>query len=103
MIGLRVIIPEAEVDLGADSAIAFCFHKHARSSGHTGSVEDQCSQPASPSGFGYAWTDPGFCSDSRAGLWETGFQKRKPGPAWVTCRPQVINSNLNLQQVISTD
>ena len=31
-----------------------------------------------------------------AGLWESGFPKQKPDPAWVTCRPQVCNPNLNL-------
>ena len=60
-------------------------------------------QPASPSGFGYGRTDPGFFRDGRAGLWETGFPKKKPGRAWVTCRPQVFNPNLNLQKAISTD
>ena len=30
-----------------------------------------------------------------------GFQKRKPGPAWVTCRPQVINPGLQTQRAIS--
>jgi len=40
VIGLRVIIPEAEVYLGPDSAIPFGFHKHAGSSGHTGPMED---------------------------------------------------------------
>jgi len=64
---------------------------------------EQCSQPASPSGFGYGRTDPGFFRDGRAGLRETGFPKKKPGPAWVTCRPQVFNPNLNLQKAISTD
>ena len=42
----------------------------------------QCSQPASPSGFGYGRTDPGFFRDGRAGLWETGFPKKsraRPG------------------------
>ena len=40
MIGLGVIIAEAEFDYGADSALAFCFHKHAGSSAHTGPMED---------------------------------------------------------------
>jgi len=38
--GLGVIIPEAEVYHGADSAIAFGFHKHAGSFEHTGCMED---------------------------------------------------------------
>jgi len=40
VIGLGVIISEAEVYHGSDSAIAFGFHKHAGSSGHTGPMED---------------------------------------------------------------
>jgi len=31
------------------------------------------------------------------------FQKKKPGPAWVTCRPHVFNPNLNPQKAISTE
>ena len=40
VIGLGVIIAEAEFDYGADSALAFCFHQHAGSSAHTGPMED---------------------------------------------------------------
>jgi len=40
VIGLGVIIPNAEIYQGSDSAIAFCFHKHAGSSRHTGPMED---------------------------------------------------------------
>jgi len=40
VIGLGVIIPEAEVYQGSDSAIAFGFHKHASFCGHTGPMED---------------------------------------------------------------
>jgi len=40
VIGLSVIIPESEVYQGADSPIAFGFHEHASSSGHTGPMED---------------------------------------------------------------
>jgi len=40
VIGLCVIIPEAEVYQGADADVPFCFHKHAGSSGHTGPMED---------------------------------------------------------------
>ena len=40
VIGLGVIIAEAEFDYGADSALAFCFHKHDGSSAHTGPMED---------------------------------------------------------------
>ena len=41
----------------------------------------QCWQPASRSGFGYGQTDPGIFRDGQAGLWETGFPKKKPGLA----------------------
>jgi len=40
VVGPCVIIPEAEVPLGADSAIAFCFDKHAGSSRYTSPMED---------------------------------------------------------------
>jgi len=39
VIGLGVIIAEVEVYQGTDSAITFCFHQHAGSSGHTGLME----------------------------------------------------------------
>ena len=48
---------------------SFLSHLHSR-----------CSQPASPSGFGYGRTDPGFFRDGRAGLWESGFPKKKARP-----------------------
>ena len=38
--GLCIIIPEAEVYQGADTSIAFCCHKDAGSSRHTGPMED---------------------------------------------------------------
>jgi len=40
VIGLGVIIPQAGVYQEAESAMTFCFHKHAGSSWHTGPMED---------------------------------------------------------------
>jgi len=58
--------------------------------------------PASPSGFGYGRTDPGFFRDGWAGLWETGFSKQKPGPGW-PAGTRIVNPNLNAQKGISAD
>jgi len=44
----------------------------------------QRSQADSPAGFGHGRADPAFLRDNRAGLWEKGFLKPKPGPAWIT-------------------
>ena len=41
----------------------------------------------------------------KAGLWESSFPKKMPGSAWVTCRLQIFNPNLNpiLQIKVNVD
>jgi len=53
--------------------------------------------------LGTAGLAQAFSETAGPGCWQPAFQKKKPGLAWVTCRPQVFNPNLNPQNAISTD
>jgi len=57
----------------------------------------QCSQPVSPSGFGYGRTELGFFRDGRAGLWESGFPKKNcwARPGW-PAGLRLFQPNLNV-------
>jgi len=59
-------------------------------------------RPVRPA-LGTAGLTQAFSETAGPDYGKRAFQKKKPGRAWVTCRPQVFNPNLNLQKAISTD
>jgi len=59
-------------------------------------------RPVCPA-LGTAGLTQAFSETAGPDYGKPAFQKRKPGSAWVTCRPQVFNPNLNPQKVISID